>query len=99
MEKKKFKLKTSTDYRQNQEIWHAIESTFVGRCGYKIKRDRILEKYIDGASIALFFLDLENKHHIDLWGVDEPLSSVMEKLPTLNAVYDAIEAKVSYKFA
>lgn len=99
MEKKKFKLKTSVDYRQNQKIWDAIESTFVERCGYKIKRDRILKNSIDCTSIALFFFDLENKCRIDLWRVDEPLSSVMEKLPTLNAVYDAIEAKVSYKFA
>lgn len=92
MSKPKFNLKDSAEYRGNNTIWTALK---VGMpC---IKRDEPLEGKVHPVDFGRLIIGLEATFRIQIWGDVEPLKNLMERIPTLNALYDEIEAKIQYR--
>ena len=92
MSKPKFNLKDSAEYRGNNNIWEALK---VGMP--HIKRDEPLEGIVHPVDFGRFIIGLEATFRIQIWGDTERLKTLRERIPTLNALYDEIEAKIQYR--
>lgn len=93
MSKPKFNLKNSAEYRGDNTIWTALK---VGMpC--VIKRDEPFEGKVLQVDFGRFIIGLEETFGIRIWGDTERLKNLMKRIPTLNALYDEIEAKIQYR--
>ncbi len=94
MSKPKFSLKDSAEYRGNNDIWEVLK----GVMPHPMKRDEPFEGKVHPGVFGRLIIGLEATFRIQIWGDVEPLKNLMERIPTLNVLYDEIETKIQDRY-